>query len=98
MRKSFIFLLFLFLVCGFTFGQNMSTPHEIYDSPLNASKWGQVAFGPYGKVHIVWEEDYSDSGGSDIFYMNYDGETWEGPVKLKDSRNINAGMPYICTS
>ena len=76
----------------------MSTPHEIYDSPLNASKWGQVAFGPYGKVHIVWEEDYSDSGGSDIFYMNYDGETWEGPVKLKDSRNINAGMPYICTS
>jgi len=76
----------------------MSTPVKIYDSPLNASKWGQVAFGPDGKVHIVWEEDYYDSGGSDIFYMSYDGNTWEGPVKLKDSRNINAKKPDICSS
>ncbi len=96
MRKSFIFLFSVFLVCGFSFGQKMSPPVKIYDSPLHASKWGQVAFGPDGKVHIVWEEDYSNSGGSDIFYMSYDGETWEGPVKLKDSRNINAERPDIC--
>ena len=86
------------MVCGFSFGQNMSTPVKIYNSPENASKWGQVAFGPYGKVHIVWQEDYSDTGGDDIFYMSYDGETWEGPVKLKDSRNIPAERPDISTS
>ena len=98
MRKFFIFLLSVFLVCSFTFGQDMSTPVKIYDSPLNASKWGQVAFGPDGKVHIVWEEDYHDSGGSDIFYMSYDGNTWEGPVKVKDSRTIRAERPDICAS
>jgi len=76
----------------------MSTPVKIYDSPLHSSKWAQVAFGPYGKVHIVWEEDYSDSAGSDIFYMNYDGETWEGPIKLKNSRTIPAERPDVCTS
>ena len=70
----------------------------VSDSLADASKWGQVAFTPDGKVHIIWEEDYHDSGGSDIFYASYDGFEWNGPIKITNSRNIPKERPHVSTS
>jgi hypothetical protein len=98
MKRFFSLLFFIILLWGIHFGQTMSTPINVSNSPTDASQWGQVAFGSDGKIHIVWEEDYKYSPGSDIFYMSYDGQDWNGPVNLKKSKHLDASRPDICTS
>ena len=98
MKKFFSFFFFAFLVCGIHFGQTMSEPVNVSNSANTESKWGQVAFGPDGKLHIVWEERLNYPY-SDIFYMSYDGMNWEGPVNLSQaSGNRRCWRPYICTN
>ncbi|MCP2605301.1 hypothetical protein NLC29_04015, partial [Candidatus Aminicenantes bacterium AH-873-B07] len=87
----------ILLFCGFILCQTMPEPVNVSNS-AGASKWGQVAFGPDGIVHIVWEEDYHDKPGSDIFYVYYDGEQFSEPYNLTDTPNIECERPYICTS
>jgi len=97
--KRLLFPIFsVILLWSIHFGQTMSEPIIISNSPATASKWGQVAFGPDGKVHIVWEEDHSTSRGSDIYYVCYDGINLEGPVNLSNSRLIISWRPYVCTN
>ena len=98
MRRFFFLLLSVFLVWSVHFGQQMSQPIMVSDTPVDPSKWGQVAFGPDGKVHICWSEDYADAGGEDIYYRSYDGITWSETVNLTKSRLVDAERPHICTS
>jgi len=98
MKKLCFILISVALVWSIQFGQEMSAPINVSKSPTNASKWGQCAFGPGGKIHIVWEEDYRDSGGSDIFYVSYDGKNWKGPVNLKNSKHVDCRRPFVCTN
>lgn len=98
MRRLFFVLLSTLLVWNIHFGQKMSDPVMVSDSPDDASKWGQVAFGPDGKVHFCWVEDWHDAAGEDIFYISYDGIKWDGPENLTKSRLVDAERPYICTS
>jgi len=97
--KRLLFLIFsIILMWNIHFGQTMSEPIIISNSPATCSKWGQPAFGPDGKVHIVWEEDHSNSRGSDIYYVCYDGINLEGPVNLSNSRLVISWRPYVCTN
>jgi hypothetical protein len=76
----------------------MSQPINVSDSAGTESRWGQVAFGPDGKLHIVWEERLNYPY-SDIFYMSYDGLNWDGPVNLSNaSENRRCWRPYVCTN
>lgn len=97
MRRILFILFFLIFLSNLTFAQKMATPVNISKSE-HASKWGQVAFGPEGIVHVIWEEDYNNAPGSDIFYVSYDGKAWKGPLNLKNSPTISAERPYIYCS
>lgn len=98
MKQLFSFLFSMILVCGVHFGQTMSQPVNVSNSAGTESKWGQVAFGLDGKLHIVWEERLNYPY-SDIFYMSYDGMNWDGPVNLSQaSSNRRCWRPYVCTN
>ncbi|NIM90297.1 MAG: hypothetical protein GTO17_05035 [Candidatus Aminicenantes bacterium] len=98
MKKTLLILLSIFLCWSVHTGQQMSEPVMVSDTPPDSSKWAQVAFGPDGKAHVIWVEDWHDAAGADIHYASYDGKAWEGPVDLTNSRNKDAARPYICTS
>jgi hypothetical protein len=98
MKRLFFILISIALIWSIHFGQTMSAPVNVSNSPFNTSRWGQCAFGPDGMLHIVWDEDYHDAGGSDIFYVSYDGKNFSEPVNLKNSRNVDCGRPEICTN
>ena len=98
MKKYILALLGVVFVCSVYFAQEMSESVMISDTPPDSSKWAQAAFGPDGKVHIIWAEDFSNSRGDDIFYVAYDGLNVGNPANLTNSRLVGAERPYICTS
>lgn len=97
MKKILLIFISIILINGFILSQTMSEPINVSNTQ-GASKWGQVAFGPDGIVHIVWEEDYHDKPGSDIFYVSYDGEKFSEPYNLTNSPSVECERPSICTS
>jgi len=97
MKKISVSIITIFLIYSFALCQTMSEPVNVSNTP-GASKWAQVAFGPDGIVHIVWEEDYHDKPGSDIFYVSYDGKKFSEPYNLTNSPSVECERPYICTS
>lgn len=60
---------------------------NISNSP-NSCKLPEIAFGPDGRVHIVYEEDWLGKAGSDIVYLTYDGIKW-GKTYLTNTGDID---------
>lgn len=57
-------------------GIEMRTTVNVSSSP-NSCKLPEIAFGPDGRVHIAYEEDWLGKAGSDIVYQTFDGNKWE---------------------
>ncbi len=92
-KKSSILLLLVSICAFFLCGQGFETAVNISKSS-NPSKWGGIAFGPDGLVHICWEEDYLGAAGADIYYAHYDGSKWT-KLKLTEDKTVDKKYPDI---
>ena len=84
MRKILIGITLFFLAWSVHFGQ-WTPVVAVSEIDAKSSRWGQCTIAPDGVVHIVWEED--DIGFRDIFYRNYDGDSFSS------IRNLTANAP-----
>ena len=97
MKRVLFVCALLVLAWSFNFGQQWSAPINISHSLQNV-RWVQVAMGPSGEVYVVWEENYQNAAGSDIFLKTYNGLKWSDVVKIKNSPSIDAQRPSIYCS
>lgn len=86
-------LTMLFLTSAL-FGQSMRPPVKVAQT-TNGVRWVQLAFGPDGVAHIVWEEDLYTGPGHEIMYVSYDGEKASTPLNLKTDAGVIGERPYI---
>lgn len=93
--KKFKLVLLLFLFsAGFSFSQSMLPPIKLAQTS-NGVRWVQLAFGPDGVAHIVWEEDLYTGPGHEIMYVSYDGVKASAPINLKTASGVIGERPYI---
>ncbi|MGQ9577892.1 MAG: hypothetical protein ACUVWQ_04655 [Candidatus Aminicenantales bacterium] len=92
-KTAGIMLTMLFLASGL-FGQSMRPPVKVAQT-TNGVRWVQLAFGPDGVAHIVWEEDLYTGPGHEIMYVSYDGEKASTPLNLKTDAGVIGERPYI---
>jgi len=97
MKKVLFILAFIILVWNFNFGQEMSPPIKVANTP-NGVRWTQVALGPDGVAHIIWEEDLYTGPGHEIMYVSYDGTSTKGPINLKTTPDVRGERPGISCS
>lgn len=96
MRRIFGLVIMLLAVSLLSFGQ-FNIAHNVSNSPGIRSSWTQVAFGPDGILHIVWDEDQG-AIGSAIYYASWDGTTLSTPVAISDSGEENCYFPFIAVN
>jgi hypothetical protein len=96
MRRIFGLIIMLLAVSVLSFGQ-FSVAHNVSNSPGIRSSFTQVAFGPDGILHIVWDEDQG-ALGSAIYYSSWDGTTLSTPVAISDSGVENCYFPFIAVN
>jgi len=93
MKKTACLLFILLLAAGLSFGQRMSNP-MIIAKTTNGVRWSQMAFGPDGVAHFIWEE-FLPVLGHGIFYASYDGQTASTPLSLATTPTSHESRPNI---
>jgi hypothetical protein len=92
--KRIIILAVMLGVCSLLAFAQFDHVINVSNTPDTPSQWPQVAFGPDGKVHIVYVENWSSSD-SDVMYANYDGTTLSTPIKLTEPGVKLCYFPHI---
>jgi len=96
MRRFLYLAVMLSAVSLLSFGQ-FNIAHNVSNTPGVRSSYTQVAFGPDGILHIVWDEDRG-SLGSDVMYATWDGTTLSTPVIVSDSGEESCYFPHIAVN
>ncbi len=94
MKKSNLILFLLIFASSIVFGQSFLQPIKVAQT-TNGVRWVQLAFGPDGVAHIVWEEDLYTGPGHEIMYISYDGVKASTPINLKSAPGVIGERPYI---
>jgi|GEM_PF-344940 len=93
-KKVSLILLLLTLSGLMAVAQTMLPPVKVAQT-TNGVRWVQLAFGPDGVAHMVWEEDLYTGPGHEIMYVSYDGVKASTAIKLKTDAGVIGERPYI---
>jgi hypothetical protein len=95
MKKGLIIVLLLTLLAGVSFGDLMNNRVRLYRVPNDVLvRWTQVAMGPDGVVHVVYQADVEPNVNHPIMYLNYDGKTVSTPINLLE-KPAKTQQPHI---
>jgi len=76
-------------------GNSWSQPVNLSDTPT-PSYYIDMALDPQGNPHIVWEEaDSWDAQEKEIYYTYFDGTSWQSPVNLSNSPELDSSLPSL---
>ncbi len=74
-----------------------TTPVNVSQSPGVDCTNPKVAFGPDGRLHMVWAAQWTTLT-SDVIYVNYDGIAWSAPLKLTIASDGSCHFPDIASN
>ena len=99
MRRVLVLGLGAFLtLAAFPFAQTLGNSTLLFHSE-DAVRWTQCAFGPDGKLWVVWVAgDTNDGSGGPIWVASYDGTVISDPVNVTGSTSTVGNRPHIFVS
>lgn len=75
-----------------------STPVNVSNTSM-PSQLPRVAVDPFGSVHVVWTEAWSQDGGAgSILYSRQDGGAWTTPLRISTDDTEPALLPAIAVT
>jgi hypothetical protein len=83
----------LLLLSTISFGELLNNRLKIAHV-TGVVRWSQIAFGPDGVLHCVFEEN-TEGYGHPIWYVSYDGKTASAPFNVSNSMTIVGQQPYV---
>jgi len=88
----------LLALAAFPFAQTLGNNTLLFHSE-DAVRWTQCAFGPDGKLWVVWVPgDTNEGSGGPVWVASYDGETISEPVNVTGSISVIGNRPNISVS
>jgi hypothetical protein len=97
MRRTACWLAFIILGLSVAAYASWTTPVNVSQSPGVDCTNPKVAFGPDGRLHMVWAVQWT-AVTTDVIYVNSDGTAWSAPLKLTTSSDGAAHFPDIASN
>lgn len=92
-----LWLVLIVLGLGSVAFGSWTTPVNVSQTPGSDCTNPKVAFGPDGRLHMVWATQWTPTT-TDIIYVNYDGIAWSQPLKLTTRSAGTCHMPDIASN